>query len=282
MEQRADISSKYEMIYGNVDAAVTKFLAKTDLPPLEAYSALKALTEGVWAAVAHLSRGATREESIAFINAHLAKETSWSSDGEVRHGTVAERRAHGDAVCADIIAACAREADLVLDLGCGWGHRMVDVFLRGVKAQFYGGDRSQHSRNLCRSVAALFPEMRVDWFAFDFLEPDFAGVIGNYSNVCVFTCHAIEQVEFLGSAFLHSLFQRFPDTKITGVHLEPVAPQIDSTQTQLADHLNRLRYNKDLLRVLRDDPRLEVVEAVPIIFTSSTAIPTSLVHWQSK
>lgn len=94
--------------------------------------------------------------------------------GEVRTGTRDEWHRVLDGIVAHATAAhIDPDCDLIIDLGCGWGHRMFDMWRMGIgrRARFVGGDRSDYSRRLVEDISQLFPEMKVDWFRFDFATP---------------------------------------------------------------------------------------------------------------
>ena len=280
MQQRDDIEAKYEGIYAAVEHECRKFLSLSDLSSEENYERLKVITVGVWHVMALTSPPRTPQEVAACINDYLAMKTTWTVNGAVFEGTQREYRRAQDAHFARKIADYAAGCDLVVDLGCGWGHRMIDVHRAGIDAQFYGGDRSEHSRALTNLSSELFPRMRAQWFKFDFLRPDFSAIEGDFRKVCVFSIAAIEQVQRLGNALFDALTSRFQD--VTGVHFEPVSPQIEPSMTSLRKLLASTRYNEDLMEVLRGHPRVSILEQDAMSFGSSSAKPSALVTWRSR
>jgi hypothetical protein len=95
----------------------------------------------------------------------------------------------------------------------------------------------------------------MEWFPFEYTAPNFAPVTGTYRNIGVFTCHAIEQVATLGPALFDALLARFPDAEIHGVHIEPIASQIDASRAAEAAHAKARAYNTDLFLGRPKSPR---------------------------
>ena len=194
---------------------------------------------------------------------------------------MADRVSARSALYTNAIMEYADGCDLVLDLGCGWGHQMIDLHLAGLGAQFFGGDRSEHSRNLTDTVTALFPGMRTSWFKFDFLQPDFSAIPANHRRVCVYSCYAIEQVERIGNLLFDRILTHFAGAKITGVHLETLASQIDPSLERERQYALNRRYNVDLYPVLNGRSDLKVVAQDAVVFDFGNDNPTSLLVWKS-
>jgi len=279
--QRRYIANKYEFIYAAVEKQVTAFIDGAKTPADETYRELKAIVDGVWATSAW-AIGATTwpspQEQLDYFHTYLSQRERWTIGAATTEGDQNELRRARDALYTAIIKAHAKNADLVMDLGCGWGHRMVDLHLAGLAAPFFGGDLSEHSRATANAVTSLFPEMKANWFHFDFLSPDFSPIPAAHRRAAVFTCYAIEQVEKLGTALFDKLTDRFDH--VTGIHLEPIAPQFGGEWERMRATLAKRGYNVDLLEVVRSHPRLEVIDQKELVFTTTAGIPTSLVVWR--
>jgi hypothetical protein len=182
--------------------------------------------------------------------------------------------------------------ELVLDLGCGWGHRMVDVWLNGAapRARFAGGDRSTQSRDLVVALQGLFPAMPAEWFRFDFIDPNFEVVKGTPRDVCVLTCNAIEQVTYIGPTFFDRLLARYPGASITGIHVEPITFQIAECEGALPyvdiaidrQYAEQRKYNMDLYPVVLAHPRLTVVAAEQAVLDAGQGNSTSVLVWRAE
>jgi hypothetical protein len=283
LKQRENIKEKYEFIYGNVAEIVEAVIASSRVPAHQTYATLKRAVPAGWVLAIWMRQrqGApTVEQQRDYVDAYLAEAAAWEEDGERKSGTRIDYMVSTDAFFAKTFAQRLTDCDLILDLGCGWGHRMVDVHLQGVNAQFVGGERSPHANGIIKALAALFPSARLGWFAFDFLNPDFSAVAATAKKIGVFSCHAIEQVEILGPALFDALLARFPDAELTGVHIEPISWQIDRSCTAEHAFAQRLQYNTDLLAVVQNHPSLRVTEVKSIIHNGYDHNPSSLLTWR--
>lgn len=285
MAQRGDIDTKYEGIYGTIYEIVANAVRLSKLPPRETYGRLKLAIPAAWTTTNWSNTQPTRpsdEEHAKYAKAFLKEPCSWIDEGEARSGNRAAYFTSTDAFFAKTYLERLAGCDLVLDLGCGWGHRMWDLYLAGLDTQFVGGDRSDFSRQIMMSLSTLFPEAKMDWIAFDFLKPDFSGVKGSFKSVGVFTCHAIEQVTTLGPAMFDALLIRFPDAEMRGVHIEPITSQIDPSRAAERAYAISHKYNTDLYDVVRRHPALEITEAKSVIHDAHDKNPSALLCWTRK
>lgn len=285
MSRTDRVKNKYTSIYTNLEYHVTRFIQGSTAPADETYETLQVLTDGIWSATSwamQLGRQPAPQEQTEYLNRYLNNPGTWAQHGAVKSGTRRDMIMDRDAVYAATARPYAQDADLVLDLGCGWGHRMVDLYRAGVRAQFYGGDRYDECRSILTAVSGLFPGMKARFFPFDFLAPDFSAVDGDYKRVCVFTCHAIEQIPEIGTALIDAVLNRFPSADITGVHLEPLVFQINPDHAGGRAYAARHEYNHDLLSVVTSHPLLDVIKTEAAIFDSGDDNPTSLLVWRAR
>lgn len=294
--QRGDVKDKYEDIYRDVDLFVRQFISASRAPTSTTYKALQALVPAVWALAAGFGDNGTGaayplkivptdhvptiKEPGKRLQKYFDTPESWTERGVKKAGSRAALSRDMDTFYTQEIIRYAQNHDLVLDLGCGWGHRMVNLYVSGANAQFIGGDRSQHSRSVNKAVTGLFPQMRAGWCPFDFTAPDFSGM-PSADRVCVFTVHAIEQVKSIGIALFDALLRRFPNSEITGVHLEPIAAQIDERCTGAAAYAAKREYNQDLFASAHH-PQVEIVASEAVIFDLGDDNPTSLLVWKKR
>lgn len=292
LAQGALVDAKYQLIYGNLWRYAQAILRDTTLPSDQLYAQLKWHLTAFWGLSALIPMGPDFpwHELPPLCGRYNAQETSWLEKGVVRIGTREEwHRAMDEVVIRATSAHIDPDCDLIVDLGCGWGHRMFDMWCIGIgsRARFIGGDRSEYSRRLVEDISRLFPEMRVDWFPFDFLTPDFRALPQNARNICVFTCCAIEQVQQIGSALFDALSEQFPSAKIRGVHLEPIAfqlaenygpsPNVDVERDRRA--ARRKGYNLDLFAQIRGQPKLQVRVVDQALIDAGTGWCVSLLVW---
>jgi hypothetical protein len=165
MQQRDDVADKYERVYAAIAGLVASTVANTSLSPREIYAHLKLAVPATWATsnwIASRPEKSSVADQKKFARGHLAEVGSWITTGERFSGSRADYYRAADAFFANIYFERLSGCDLVLDLGCGWGHRMWDLYLLGLEAQFFGGDRSEHSRSIMESLKTLFPEARME------------------------------------------------------------------------------------------------------------------------
>jgi len=298
--QRADIQSKYDFIYGVLADITRAVVAAPDGDPQAKYRKLRELVPSIWATLPGLVQD-SRKRGLASIEfpdlmaaaaEHCAAICSWTESGAPHQ---APRRVYQDAFGAAVSGALLRhipnDRDLILDLGCGWGHRMFDLWLRkgAGPARYVGVDRSPHSGEMVKDVARLFPDMPVTWFPFDFLQPDFAPVGTDYKNIAVFTVHAIEQVQRLGPALFDRLITQFPGARLTGVHIEPVGFQFEGEGQLDPDaaavdraYAEKRQYNLDLVQQVLTHTKLSVVAKETGLISTGKGNSTSVLVWASK
>lgn len=284
MTQRDAILAKYEYIYGNIARTVTRGIAASTTSPEETYVAMK---QGIpirwqialWANT--IGRNPTDDEQRRYAEEYSGELLEWREFGEVKTGTRLDYFKSTDALFARTVMDRVRGCDLLLDLGCGWGHRMVDLHLLGLNAAFFGGDRSKHTQSLVKAVTGLFPGMRADWFRFDYLAPDFSAIPKTFKRVALASWHAIEQVTTLGPTLFDAALEHFRDAEIIGVHVEPVTFQIDPTLTAQRDYSVEKGYNLDLVETLRNHPGISVTEEVALICALGGA-DAALVTWKEN
>ncbi len=267
-KQNPQIAAKYEGIYGVLLARAVAILRSPGMnDPVQAFFRLRNALQAAWAVVTLSTDGAAIDEadldrrSAAFEQGPYA----WSERGQrVESTNLGFAEARSRILLAVTHAYMPADCDAVLDLGCGWGHRLFELWVNGGPrdAAYWGGDRAPAALETIRRVAALFPGMKVAPFPFDFLRPDFTAVTGQPKSILIYTFLAVEQVFRLGSGLFDALVARFPDAVITCVHLEPVAfqahpddPAWDADRRYAEKH----RYNIDLYAQVAAHPRLKIL-----------------------
>jgi hypothetical protein len=297
--QRSDVESKYDFTYEAL-ALVARAVLAEPAPDPATYQKLRNLLSGTWATFGRLSQesrkrgsGAVRYPDLLSACAEFnGAMCSWTERGKTKTAT---RRDFDDAfskcVTEILLNYIPEDCDLILDLGCGWGHRMFDLWnARGPSgARYIGGDRSRHSEALVNQVAPLFPEMPVGWFPFDFLRPDFTFSGSEPRNIAVFTVHAIEQVKYVGPQLFDQLVAQFPHARLTGIHIEPIGfqfeekldPRPNSAAIDRA-YAEKRHYNLDLVSQVRAHDKLSVIATEVGVLDKGEGNSTSVLVWTSK
>ncbi len=289
-KQDPRVAPKYEALYGMLYAYARNLVQA--LPPGDAAAAFPRLRDSLQAAwdVIVRSSGDTigREEFERRCAAFLASPRAWMEHGRRTDGTQlgvirAWTGLHTDAVKAHAPADC----DMVMDLGCGWGHRLFDVYTHGgpQDAAYWGFERAAPGLATAGLIAGLFPGLKTGFAPFDFVNPDFGAVTGAPKSVVVYSFHAVEQVFRLGSRLFDALRARFPHAALTGIHLEPIGfqafPGDPAWETDRRYALER-HYNVDLYDQVRGHPGLAVTTFETGLFDEGAGNATSLLVWRSR
>lgn len=284
--QRPEIQEKYEKLYGllKICAEASLKSAGTDGPAT--FRRLKESLPAIWALLME-SGGGPVARILPMIDAYNARACEWYESGVKIAGTnlgwdQTSTRVLVKALTAHLPANC----DLVMDLGCGWGHRMVDLWLGGgpATAEYRGGERSGPGLEIIDLLGRVLPGMNIVGFPFDFLAPDFTAVQGDPSSICVYTYLAIEQVRYLGPALFDKLLERFPKADITGVHLEPFGFQAfsadDPNFAMDRDYATAHGYNLDLFEQVSRHPRLKIIDAETGLLGQGRGNAIGLLVWR--
>ena len=136
------------------------------------------------------------------------------------------------------------DIDLIVDLGGGWGHRLFDLFLFGVKSKEYVLlERSIAGRRCSNLVYSLFDNLlRFSCHHFDWNNLEDMPVFEGRQNVILFSVQSIEQVPKFAYKTFDILIDKFPHVEnLYSIHLEPITFQIPAEKRN-----NPLRYKRDI------------------------------------
>ncbi|MHB1205223.1 MAG: hypothetical protein ACYCZX_06625 [Rhodospirillaceae bacterium] len=293
--QRDDVARKYAVLYDLMARVISVIVDSAEIPFEKKFEFAKNLMPGVWwgwSSGRLESKMVTPEMLQTLAMEYNAMPYAWKEWGlPIAQNRQAYYRAE-EAFSRDMVLKyMPADCDLVLDLGCGWGHRLFDLW-RGQGPQqaiYAGGDRPAASQICIASLAGLFPGMNVGGFPFDFLKPDFASLPTASRSVLVYTNHTIEQVERLGTRLFDALIGTFAQARITCVHLEPASFQIPGAEAANPEAFARdrsyaaqRRYNQDLYAQVVSHRGLKLVTAVPSILDTSGGNSTALIVWERR
>ena len=92
-------------------------------------------------------------------------------------------------VAEAVIAACRDRTRAVIDLGCGWGRSLFEIWLRGGPrlATYHALEFTAAGLDCVTALAALEPAMSIRTARFDFRHPDFSFLSPNLGHAVVFT-----------------------------------------------------------------------------------------------
>ncbi|HUN49307.1 MAG TPA: hypothetical protein VMU85_22425 [Stellaceae bacterium] len=115
--------------------------------------------------------------------------------------------------------------DAVIELGCGYGQNLFEIFYNGGPSQvpYFGGELTESGVAMASELAALEPRMQATFFRFDHLKPDFR-VLPPLQRALVFTVHSLEQVELILPEFFLAISR--VASAVTALHFEPFGFQV--------------------------------------------------------
>jgi hypothetical protein len=181
-----------------------------------------------------------------------------------------------------VVKHAGSEADLVLDLGAGWGRHLFNAWVAGTprSALHIAAEITEAGRRVASRLAALDPTLRFAAIGVDLTSPDLSTVRG-FRHAVVVTVHAVEQVPVVTPALFDEI--RAVADKVTVIHFEPIGWQIDSSvggSSQAYSVAND--YNTNLWsEVGREDAlgRLKIGEMRVDVIGLNPRHATSLLTW---
>ncbi len=185
-----------------------------------------------------------------------------------------------------VVDACRDNgAELIVDIGSGWGQHLLTVWLAGGPrhATYVAAEYTEAGRRAAARLAALASEISFRAVPFDLHAPDLS-VLGTVSSAVVLTVHAIEQAPSVDAAFFDAVLGLAP--VVRGVHFEPIGWQMrPGEDTASRAYAERNDYNRNLWSLLRaeaDGGRIRIDTVVADAVGLNPQHPTSLVTWTSQ
>ena len=170
---------------------------------------------------------------------------------------------------------------MVVELGCGWGHNLLNLYLAGgPRVPYYALEPSPAGRECVELLARLEPQLDLRALPFDFQEARYDLPTDN-EHVLVFTVHSIEQVPALPREAITGLFGL--GRAVTVVHLEPVGWQIGDSTKLSHRYALRKNYNRNLWALLKDleeAGEIAITRVVADLIGHKRYIASTLVVWQ--
>jgi hypothetical protein len=190
------------------------------------------------------------------------------------------------AVAEEIIALCGNETDAVIELGCGWGRSLFEVWLRGGprKVPYYAFEFTKAGLECVEALSSLEPDLNIRAAHFDFSNPDFSVLPRPLRHAVVFTVSSVNQVPILQLESYGSILA-IAD-KIDCIHFEEIGWQMapDSpTQADRRAYAGQHDYNANLWTILSDLARrrdIEIADSVVDLYGLQRLFPISFVHWR--
>lgn len=190
-------------------------------------------------------------------------------------------------VVVDAALAAARDADLIIEVGSGWGCNVLRCWLAGgpAGALYCAAELTEAGRGVADRLAALEPALSFRSLPVHLGRCDLSAVAG-VRRAVVFTCHSIEQVPNLPAATILEMASLADE--VVGIHLEPVGwqegrgPSPDAARR----YAERNDYNRDLVHMLRSlhERRAIAIESlsVPALPWANPASAGCLIRWSAR
>jgi len=182
-----------------------------------------------------------------------------------------------------VVDACRdRGADLIVDMGSGWGQHLLSVWLAGGPrhAAYVAAEYTEAGRRASARLGQLAPEINFAATPFDLRAPDLSA-LGTVASAVVLTVHAIEQVPVVDAGLFDAVLALAP--VVRGVHFEPIGWQVRPDEdTPARAYAARNDYNRNLWSVLQAEAgrgRIRLDTVVPDAVGLNPPHPTSLVTW---
>lgn len=185
-----------------------------------------------------------------------------------------------------VISACRGDTGAIVDLGCGWGRSLFEIWLRGGPdaATFHAFEFTAAGLDCVTTLAALEPQVKVRTARFDFEKPDFSPLARPLGHAVVFTVSSLHQVPLI-DAGAYRMLLGIADT-VDCLHFEQIGWQIEPCGPHAAadrDYALRNDYNRNLWNVLTElsgNREIDVVDVRADLFGTQAVYPMSLVHWR--
>ena len=249
------VSTKYESIYSSIESVFRTFY---ELPllegskiknPLEVYGQLKFVAEGIRNDVVSGEFGSDRAiilnkyDMMQHVNLHLEQAREYVVNGERLILTRPQYIEICTRTLITLLYPLNHNTDMIVDLAGGWGHRLFDLYLGGIRSEKYVLlERSAAARQCSDLVYSLFNDLfEFSCYHFDWNNLEDMPVFENQRNVILFSACGIESVPKFVYETFDVLIEKFPHVEnLCGVHLESITFQIPTEK-----YNNPLRYGRD-------------------------------------
>jgi hypothetical protein len=152
------------------------------------------------------------------------------------------------------LLAHAASADVVIELGSGWGFNLFHLWLNGGPrtARYFALEYTQAGRQCTERLAGLQRGLDITAIPFDYYAVDL-DPLGRFSGrVFVFSCFSIDQIPQLPAAIFLAL--RKLSNRVDGIHFEPAGWQMegDCCVGSSQGYAEKHDYNRNLWPLLKE------------------------------
>jgi len=290
MPSPSTVREKYDNIYRAINALLQEVIDVNTVSREVRYAYLQRAVPAVWHDIANTKNPLRSDEALARCIEEYEKTparlTTQEGKLDMTLGQVEEWKRR-------FICNFLREQyfDTAIELGSGWGHRLVDLWLsyppiNNSVSTYVACELSNKGVGCTELLGTLFQDMPLTAMQFDMLEPDLSALNFDTNRVLIYSVHAIEQLPEVPSHLFDILLNAFPD--IRGVHFEPITFQLPN-QASINEERYKFDLNKaaqadqngNLFEVLSNHPGLKITNIQPAVWQISQGHSVSVVEWQS-
>lgn len=186
-----------------------------------------------------------------------------------------------------VLAACREDTSAIIELGCGWGRSLFEIWLRGgpPDATYHALEFTDAGLECVKALADLEQRLAIALATFDFRNPDFSSIPKGQSHAVVFTVSSLHQVPEMDEDSYRAIALVADD--LDCLHFEQIGWQIEKsdTHTDDRDYATRNDYNRNLWTILERLDRERTIDIVNVqvdLVGTQQAYPMSLVHWRKR
>ena len=180
------------------------------------------------------------------------------------------------------------DVDCIVELGCGYGRNLFEIFDHGgQKTAYFGGELTDSGCALGDTLSLFTKDQNITFQKFDHTAPDLSW-LPTCNRIFFYTVHSIEQVHKIGLNFFRCLIDSAPH--VIGMHLEPfgfqVNPDLGPITKKHNDFFKRNKWNinfYDVLLQAKEEGLIDIdyVET-ELFFPEDPGNPTSIAIWRKK
>jgi hypothetical protein len=181
----------------------------------------------------------------------------------------------------DILVRHSTEADLVVEMGSGWGRILLDLWLGGGPRQalYVGAEYTPTGRACTELLVATEPSLQARAIPFDYHNADLSSLPRAKKSV-VFSHHSLEQIPEMKLSVIESALDTAD--QVTGLHFEPVGFQYGGGSDQYAVKND---YNQNFRSVVEaaEQKGLITIEQTNVdAFGFALKNPATIVVWKKR
>jgi len=195
---------------------------------------------------------------------------------------------HAKTIYTDFIIDFLHETgdvDCIVELGCGYGHNLFEMYYHGgPNKPYFGGELTDSGCAIGDTLASFSTKQKISFYKFDHTKPDLSW-LPSCKRAFVYTVHSIEQVHRIDSEFFQCIANAADE--VIGLHLEPFgfqyAPDLGEVTKIQAEQFQAKKWNVNFYETLKqaEDQNILKIDFIDteVFLPADPLNPTSLVTW---